>query len=684
MRSRLRRSIEFVALALPVLVTALGARADALTPLLSDALVREVFPAMRYYIAPEGDPPAAAIYDVKGLAGYVFASSDVVDTVGFANAPFTIVVGIDLDGRLTGAKVVDQHEPIIDVNMLQGSVEEFTKQYDGLEYGLGWRIEPRGRSGEGTLDGVSSATISAILFNQAIIQGARIIARAHDAGEAGAAVDMMVFEPAPWPELIENEAIARLQVTGADLPSHPDNGPVIDLYAAMVAPTSIGRNLLGGLWYRLHVATRDPADLVFLVMANGSYSFVGTDVYYSGTFDRVRVVQNDTVFPLTRENYRFIPFLKATDGPTFSEIGMFWLPLASGIDPLAPWRLELDVADEEAANPGATTTFSLPYSLSERYILPSKAAPQATPPPAAVWRAVWAAQSTNLAILAVVLGLLVAMLTAMAPLARRPRLYTALRLGFLAVVLVWMGWWAGAQLSVINVLTWLQALIDRSDPTMLLFDPLILVLTLFTLVSFVLWGRGVFCGWLCPFGALQELLSRVARLARVPQVSLSLAVHKRLWPVKYVVLAALVALSFHSMTAAGTGSEIEPFKTAISLKFVRDWPYLIYALTLLAATLVVERLFCRFLCPLGAVMVIGGKLRLFNPLVRRAECGDPCQLCARKCPIQAIERSGAIRMDECFYCLDCQSLYYDEHRCPPLIADARRRARAPINAVAAE
>jgi NosR/NirI family nitrous oxide reductase transcriptional regulator len=120
------------------------------------------------------------------------------------------------------------------------------------------------------------------------------------------------------------------------------------------------------------------------------------------------------------------------------------------------------------------------------------------------------------------------------------------------------------------------------------------------------------------------------------------------------------------------------------MRMDRAWPFLAYALALLAAGLFVERAFCRFLCPLGAVMAIGGKLRLrkFNALKRRQECGSPCQLCARRCPIQAIEPSGKINMDECFYCLDCQVIYHDAHVCPPLVVEARRNRKFAVGAPA--
>ena len=125
-------------------------------------------------------------------------------------------------------------------------------------------------------------------------------------------------------------------------------------------------------------------------------------------------------------------------------------------------------------------------------------------------------------------------------------------------------------------------------------------------------------------------------------------------------------------------AEIEPFKTVITLRMQRAWPFVVYALVLIAAGLFVERAFCRFLCPLGAVMAIGGKLRWFMPLKRRPECGNPCQLCSKRCPIQAIEPSGAINMDECFYCLDCQIIYNDATVCPPLVNEAKRNRKLAV------
>ncbi len=70
-----------------------------------------------------------------------------------------------------------------------------------------------------------------------------------------------------------------------------------------------------------------------------------------------------------------------------------------------------------------------------------------------------------------------------------------------------------------------------------------------------------------------------------------------------------------------------------------------------------------------------GRFHIFNNLKRRDECGSPCHLCERACPVNAIPKTGKIDMNECFQCLDCQVEYYDDHRCPPLAKNRKRRER---------
>ena len=257
-------------------------------------------------------------------------------------------------------------------------------------------------------------------------------------------------------------------------------------------------------------------------------------------------------------------------------------------------------------------------------------------------------------------------------LVRRRRLFFWGRICFLAFTLVWLGWYAGAQLSVLNVLTFSEAVLTVFRWDFFLLDPLIFVLWSFVAMGMLFWGRGIFCGWLCPFGALQELLGHIAKWARIPQLRIPFALHERLWPVKYVAFLILFALSLGGLGMAQAGIEIEPFKTAIVLAFDRGWPFLAYAAGLLGTGLFIERFFCRYICPLGGSLAIPARMRMFEWLHRRWQCGIQCHICEQRCPVQAIHPDGHINPNECIYCLGCQVLYHDETTCPPLVERTKR------------
>jgi NosR/NirI family nitrite reductase transcriptional regulator len=201
---------------------------------------------------------------------------------------------------------------------------------------------------------------------------------------------------------------------------------------------------------------------------------------------------------------------------------------------------------------------------------------------------------------------------------------------------------------------------------------LVFVLWGFTALGLLFWGRGVFCGWLCPFGALQELSNQAARRLGVKQIAVPQGLHERLWVIKYTLFLAILGLSFYSMKDALVLAEAEPFKTAISLRFQRAWPFLLFVLAILALGLFVERAYCRYLCPLGAALAIPAKLKIFDWLRRRPQCGRECRLCEQNCTVGAIDPLGRINPNECILCLRCQMIYHEPDICTVL----KRRRRA--------
>ncbi len=293
--------------------------------------------------------------------------------------------------------------------------------------------------------------------------------------------------------------------------------------------------------------------------------------------------------------------------------------------------------------------------------------------PDSLWVDVWRQRTFQIIVLSIGLFVLTTVLVFQDWLTRRPRILHVVRTSYLVFTVVFIGWYALAQLSVFNILTFAYAILHDFRWETFLINPAIFILWGFVAMTLLLWGRGVFCGWLCPFGALQELVQQLAQRLRIPQFEFPEVVHERLWAVKYIILIGLFGLSLQSLGTAARYIEVEPFKTAITMHFQREWLYVLYAGGLIAVTLVNRKFYCKYLCALGAGLAIGGRFAIFQWLRRHPECGRPCQICALECPSRAIRDTGEINEAECHYCLDCQVTYWNVHRCPPMAHRLRRR-----------
>ncbi len=290
------------------------------------------------------------------------------------------------------------------------------------------------------------------------------------------------------------------------------------------------------------------------------------------------------------------------------------------------------------------------------------------------WIAIWQNRKFEIAVLVVGLAVLFFILVFQDWLARHPTALIRIRNVFHVYTLFFIGWYGLAQLSVINVLTFANSVMSGFRWDHFLIDPMLFILWSFVAMTLLLWGRGVYCGWLCPFGALQELILIASRKLKLPALEFSDAVHERLIALKYIILIFLFGVSLHSIAEAGWYAEIEPFKTVISMRFQREWEYVFYALVSIALAAVNRKFYCKYLCPLGAALAIPGRFRLFEWwLRRRKECGKPCQVCSHHCSVRAIRPTGEINANECHYCLDCQVIYYNDNLCLPLIERRKRR-----------
>ena len=688
---------------LPLAVAAPAQAAPQLARFLKRVPVAEIFPGADRIGEPKGEPPIAEVYRGGELAGYVFLNSDFVGAIGYSGKPIHVLLALDPEGVLVGARLVEHHEPIVLIGIPEQEITDVIDGYLGLDIGTAAKAKP----GERDIDIVSGATVTIMVIDDSILRagikvarrfglaGLKAVAEAPSGPKAEINLELETAES--WETLLGDGSVRRLTLSVGDInqafeqsgnlvaAQRPEPGTAeetfIDLHAALVSVPSIGLSLLGANEYANLQKRLEPGQQAILLASQGRYSFKGSGYVRGGIFDRFQAIQGDNAYRFRDRDHKRLRRVTAEGAPDFVDVDLFRIPKGQSLDPVEPWRVELLVGRDIGPTDKAFLTFALDYRVPDRFLLieavetPAEdSALELTEAPP-LWQTLWRDKAWQVVVLAIALAVLILIFFLQTWLVHRPRLTDGIRLSFLVFTLFGLGFYANAQLSVVNIMTFFNALISDFSWDYFLMEPLIFILWFSVAASLLFWGRGAFCGWLCPFGALQELTNRLAKLARVPQFAVPWWLHERIWPLKYMIFLVLFGLSLYSLALAEQLAEVEPFKTVIILKFAREWPFLLFALTVLAAGLVIERFYCRYLCPLGAALAIPGRLRMFEWLKRYRECGAPCQRCAKECMVQAIHPEGHINPNECLYCLHCQTLYQDDRRCPVMIQRRLKRER---------
>jgi polyferredoxin len=195
------------------------------------------------------------------------------------------------------------------------------------------------------------------------------------------------------------------------------------------------------------------------------------------------------------------------------------------------------------------------------------------------------------------------------------------------------------------------------------------VFMLFVVGSTVLWGR-VYCGRVCAFGALTQLLDPI--VPRKMRVEIPVRIEKHANLIKYGVLAAVLAYYLITKDVAGPIRYAEPFWMFSLFGTTAMW---IGLAVLLVATVFVRNLYCRFLCPVGAALGIVSNLTVFR-IKRWSEC-KTCKICEKTCEWGAI-RGPKIVVSECVRCDDCERLYMDQQKCPHWLILYKRKGNQAL------
>src|SRR5437867_5721033 len=224
-----------------------------------------VYPGAERLGMEEGSPPAIAVFKGGQIVAYVFSTLDIIAATGYSTTPFDVIAGVDLRGRITGAKVIfHQESMIVHDTVRQRQIDTLLAREAGRPLRGGTNVLPP--------DYVDGATISARAMRAAVLTTAGLVLRPRVArtAETRAAtvstatiptLDLESFSIKPWNDLLAEGAVVRRRVTSGevatalakagttdvklDWPLGAADDLYIEFLTALATPPAIGGNLLG-------------------------------------------------------------------------------------------------------------------------------------------------------------------------------------------------------------------------------------------------------------------------------------------------------------------------------------------------------------------------------------------------------------------------------------------------------
>ncbi len=213
---------------------------------------------------------------------------------------------------------------------------------------------------------------------------------------------------------------------------------------------------------------------------------------------------------------------------------------------------------------------------------------------------------------------------------------------FLSIII--LGFYLGNSLDPIS------AVFNIIPKTRFTFNGSLIILGIMVVLSVFL-GR-FYCGWICPLGAIQELVYPKIKM-KMPSAPDSVLKY-----LKYIVLVVLLYVFWR--TGNNLWDHFGPLKTLV--RFNGTELAMFFLVLTLVLSIVIERPLCRYVCPLGAIFALTSRMAI---LKIRADAGT-CMVCGKctggDCPMNGIEATNTItdlpkvNQSECIYCLQCQDL----------------------------
>ncbi|HEY8907126.1 MAG TPA: 4Fe-4S binding protein, partial [Rhodoferax sp.] len=574
---------------LSLLLTALGwalsapAQAGVMTP----ETMRQAFSSPLIVGDKDADLPVWPIFKQDATAtpliGYVFESIDLAPIPGFSGTPFNLLIALDAKGEFMDVKVLSQHEPVFVDGLGEEPMLRFVEQYKGLSLTQNIKIgagKNNGGNANVYIQGVSKATASVRILNQSLLSASLRVARAKMGYAQGRDPDLIarikpeLFTVMDWKALLKQElvtkkvfsnqeveaAFAGTAVEGVDTEAlAAPRADFEEMVVAYLHVPSVGRNLLPPKDWDYLQSRLELGDSALLVMAKGRYSMLGEEFTRGAVPTRITVQQGNLPLEIRDLDIDLDAPLNVPEDLRDAEWKIFRVIGPAGLDPSQPLEFRLRVIRTKGEMYGERVgkDLSVVTQLPDDYYVAANADNK-------TWHSIWSDRMAELIILLVGLGVLSWALVKQSWLTRTVKRLNRFRTGYLLFTLFFIGWHAQGQLSIVNITGVIRALVEKQSLGFFLYDPMTVILWAYIALTFFVWGRGVFCGWLCPFGALQEIIGNAARFLKIPQFRISLPLDKNLKFIKYLVLVVIGVTALVSVQWTDRLVEVEPFKTSIT------------------------------------------------------------------------------------------------------------------------
>ena len=649
-----------LALAVILLLTAISlvftypAYAQRAVPI-TDELMQELLPGAETFSEKSGEPPVYQAFRAsesgeQQLVGYLFETPDLPpEEMGYSSTVHSLVA-LDLEGTVTGIEIIQYREAYRSIRGDFLNSERFPNQFFDKHLSEEFRV---GRD----IDGVSRATISSWAVSRGIRNAARRVAQAYLSDLKGIGLEsggaLAALEAMTWEDMLDGDMITELTVT------YPESSE-LRLSIMYLGNEDLGEMMVGATDYsgaEREASNRTSAGTLMLVGISGNSNSTGNPFRP----ERLAIQQGENFFPLPRR--QFVYAGSGTSGKIDGKVNFAGaIVMDPSIDVTQPLTVQYDTSESMGSFENVVTT---------EYVLPPIGVALATGQP---WEDPGAddgmdfgsfenesgfARLINEARIGQVLAMVGLFSLVMTAFLRKS---ATIRWVALACTLGYLGWYDGGFLSISHITSGLKI-----GPSMYLNDAPVLLLVVFTLVTTLLWGR-IFCSSLCPFGALQDFITRI--VPKRFQLKVPQKIHDKAIYIKYGILALILGLTFVAADVV-IFQYFEPFGTIFF--FSRSLVLWSILLIFLLGAVFVPRFYCRYVCPLGASL---GVISLISPnRIKRVEQCDVCKVCEHACPTGAI-RGPNIDFKECVRCDLCEiKLIARSGVCKHSIEDVKARVK---------